>query len=312
MPARWQLGLVLLALSLPGPLRAEPGGAQALIARCAAQAGASLTGISALSRACPGIRPALDQLGLTAFLPPRWQKTLTPQGLADLDALVQHYAQPPAARGPRAATLRSIAGRLAPPRPPPTWSQRVQAWIRHWTDSLLHPLIRWLRGLRPSLHRSGPAAATFYGLIALLLAGVAAFLVIELRGAGLLHRRRRAAQRARAAGASLAEPIETEAGEPDWTLLREQPARLLRLLVAALTAAHRLERERHLTCRELETRARFDTEAERAGFARVAQLAERELFGPPGAAALPEEAVREARMLHARLLAAARADGARA
>jgi hypothetical protein len=312
MPARWKTGLALLALFGCGPLRAAPPDAQAVISRCASQAGTEVTGISALGKACPGVQAALDQLGLTAFLPPSWPKTLTTHGLADLDALVQHYAQPPPSAAPRAATLRSIAARLTPPPLPPTWPQRIRMWIRHWAGSLLRPVVRWLRHLGPSHAHSGGAEAIFYGLIGLLLLAAAALLIVELRGAGLIGRRRPAARprpRSRG-GASFAEPLETESGEPDWALLREQPARVLRLLVDSLTRAHRLEGDHHLTCRELETQARFDTEIERGGFARVARLAERQIYGPPGAAALSEETLHDARMLHARLLAAAGKDGA--
>lgn len=100
------------------------------------------------------------------------------------------------------------------------------------------------------------------------------------------------------------DPVDPDSGEPDWALLREQPARVLRLLVDTLARAHRLEHDRHLTCRELETQARFDTESERGGFVRVARLAERQIYGPPGTAVLSEESLRDARLLHARLSAA--------
>lgn len=311
MPARWKPGLALLAICCAGPLRAAPLDAQAVIARCASQAGATVTGISALSKACPGIQAALGQLGVTAFLPPSWPKTLTTHGLDDVEALLRHFARPPPSAAPRAATLQSIAALLAPPPPPPTWSARIRMWIRHRAGALLRPVLRWLRQLAPQGVHSGGAAAMVYGLIGFLLLTAVALLIVELRGAGLF-RRHSPARRPRprgAGGVRVPERVDRDPGEPDWSLLREQPARVLHLLIETLTRAHRLEHDRHLTCRELARQARFDSEAERGNFARVARLAERQIYGPPGAAALSEESLRAARMLHARLLAAAREGG---
>jgi hypothetical protein len=310
MPARWNTGLALLALSLAGPLGAEPLAPQAVIDRCASQTDAKVTGLAALRRPCPGIGDALDQLRLTARLPLDWQKTLTVGGLADVEALVRRYAGSPASEPPPVAGLRSIAAGLVPRQPPPSWSDRIKAWIQHWTDSLLHRTGQWLRSLGPALRHARHPLAMFLGLTALLLAAVVVLLAFELRGTGLLRPLRRAARlpRRQRAAAS-AEAFERESREPDWARLRERPSRILQLLVDTLTRAHRLRRDRHLTCRELETAARFETEFERDGFARVARLAERELYGPPGATLLSEEALRDAQMLHARLLAAAGAGG---
>lgn len=311
MPARWKPGLALLAICCVGPLRAAPLDAQAVIGRCVSQTGATAAKIPALSKACPGIRAALEQLGLTAFLPPDWPKTLTRHGLDDVNALYRHFAQAPPSAAPAAASLQAIAARLAPPPPPPSWSARIRTWIRHRAGALLRPVLRWLRQLGPAGMHSGGATAIFYGLTGLLLLAAAALLVFELRGAGLLRRRGAATRppRRAAGGVRFQERVDPQPGEPDWALLREQPARVLRLLVDTLSRAHRLDHDRHLTCRELERQARFDSETERRGFARVARLAERQIYGPPGTAALSEESLRDARMLHARLLAAARARG---
>jgi len=300
MPARWQLGLALLAIPIAGPLRAQPLSAQGVISRCAG-ASTALSGLPALRKACPGLEAALDQLGLTAQLPSGWSKTLSAGGLADLRALLQRYSGSSPSQPPRAATLRSIAAALIPPTPPPTWLDRVREWIQHRTDAFLE----WLRSLHPSAAHSRLAQIGFYGFMVLLLALLAIVLGFELRGAGLIRARRRPPPPRGGAGVSFgAAPVAVECADADWTRLRDQPARILRLLVEALTRAHRLERDRHLTCRELEAQARLDTEIERQGFVRVARLAERELYGPPGGTLLPEDTLREMRALHARLLAA--------
>jgi hypothetical protein len=309
VPARWQLGPALLALSVAGPLAAEPTGAQAVLARCAAQAGP--VGVTALSKACPGVEQALGQLGLTALLPPGWQKTLTAGELADLGALAGRYGGTPVPKPSGAAALRSIASRLVPPTPPPTWSQRLMAWIRHWAGPPLQRLGRWLRSMAPAAGHPRRGREVLDGIIAFLLAAVAVVLALELRGSGLLRRwRRETRPRGARWGAGFAEPAAAASGEPEWSRLRASPARVLRLLVEALTRARRLGHDRHLTCRELQAQARLDTEREREDFARVSRLAERELYGPAGVPPLPEETLEGVKSLYARLLAAAAPGGA--
>lgn len=310
MPARWKTGLALLALTVVAPLAAEPLTPQAMIARCAASADTRLTGIADLSRACPGIRPALEQLGWTVLLPPRWPEKLTARGLADLAALTQRYGGSMPAAAPGTAALQSIAAGLVPAPQPASWSDRIRALIQHWAASALHAAGKWLRSsLEPVLRHSRPGAI-FYGLAALLLIVVAVLLTFELRGAGLVRALRRAPPPLRRALATrLTGTVAREYGEPDWPRLQEQPARVLRLLVETLVRARRLDRDRHLTCRELAREARFDSESEREGFARVARLAECELYGPRGATLVPEDMLRDARTLHARLLLAGEQGG---
>jgi hypothetical protein len=304
MPALWKAGLALLALSIAGPLWAQSPTPEALIDRCSG-AGTTLTGISALSKACPGVDEALNRLGLTGLLPPGWSKTLTASGLADLGALVKRYSGSPPSQPPGSAALRSIASALIPPSPPLTATQRLAKWIKHWTMALLQRVGRWLRSLGPVAGHSGLVQAMIYGLAALLIATV--FLLVFVLGGTRTSRRWRAPVRSGRAGlaAGVTDPAAAQSAEPDWTQLRASPARILRLLVDALTRSHRLERDRHLTCRELEAQARLDDERERASFTRVTRLAEREVYGPPGGQQIPEEILREMRTLHARLLAAA-------
>ncbi len=264
----------MLALSMAGQLRAGPLAPQAVIAGCVSRAGALAAGISALNKACPGVEDALARLKLTASMPSGWRKTLTAHGLADVNALQQRYSESRPSEPPRAASLRSIAAGLAPRQAPLTWWGRVKAWIRR---SLPQPLQRWLRSLGPQLRSTRHPQAIFLGLFVLVLTAVAAVLTFELRGTGFNRLRSGAAPppRHKPASADFSDSMGAGPLEQDWTRLRAQPARLLRLLVETLTRARRLERDRSLTCRELETRARFETEAARAGFAQVALLAER-------------------------------------
>lgn len=306
MPARWKGGLALLALSIAGPLWAQAPAVRDVISRCAARGGTTLMGVSSLDTACPGVAKALQQLGVTALLPSSWTRSLTASELADLDALIRRYSGPPPSQLPRSAMLRSLATQLAPPLPPPTWSDRIRAWIREWTA----PLRQWLRSVHPEAAHSRAARAAFYALIACLFAAVAAAIALELRGAGLSQLLRRGTRSSRpTVGQRPAEPTGSVTDEPDWTRLHEQPARVLRLLIDALTRAHRLERERHLTCRELAMQARLDTDTERQGFAGISRLAEREIYGPPGSSVVPQDILLSMRALRARLLADAAKTG---
>jgi hypothetical protein len=308
MPARWTPGLALLVLPLTSPLTAAPLSASAVITGCAAQADPRLIGIAALDRSCPGLEAALSQFGLTALLPGSWRHTLTARGLAELASLAHRYGGAPVSTSPSASDLRILAARLVPPPPPPTWSQRVMIWVRHFTAPLLRGLGRWLRSFGPAAGHPWLARTLVYGIAVLLLAGAAVFLLLELRGIGLLRRRPARARRRvnRPVAGAITGPAALPPGEPEWERLRASPARILQIMVDALIGAGRLERVRHLTCRELQSAARLDSDAEREVFDRVSRLAERELYGPPGAILLPEESLRSLEKLHARLLGMAR------
>jgi hypothetical protein len=81
----------------------------------------------------------------------------------------------------------------------------------------------------------------------------------------------------------------------------DRPSILLQMLVAALVKTGRLQAERSLTHRELATRARFDDSSQRESFRRVAQLAERIVYGGAEAPADLDEVVQAGRALHSQL-----------
>jgi hypothetical protein len=308
MRAGWVVPLALLGLVAGVPIHAEVATSQALIARCAGQADAGLRGLDALRSPCPGIEPALAQLGIEVFLPADWQQKLSPRALGDFQALAARYAGAPSAAAALRTTsrLRAIALSLRPPPSPASWWDALKAWIREWLEPADGRPPGWLRFL-PHL-TIGPRLARliFVGLAALVVIAVAAVVLIELKAAGVGsgRRPRSGARRSRAAAAA-------RLGEsPDLAGLgsvpeRERPILLLRALVQALARAHRLVRDRDLTCRELIAQARFDTPGERADFEHVALLAERALYGDPQTApVIPEPVLRSARHLHEKLLAA--------
>lgn len=302
MPARRTLGLVLLALAVSGPATARAPGPspQVVISRCTSKAPATLKGLSALHAACPGIGRAIAGLGLGAFLPPHWRQALTPRALAGLAALARRYGGSPLTPLPDPATLHAIALTLKPPPPPPSWWARVKTWAGRWTAPLRRMIDGWLHSLAGTANGSAlPILFILGGLV--LLAVVVVVVVMELRSCGLIGSGRRRHARTDAVAPS---DEATATGAPDWNTLRERPARLLRVLVEALIHSRRIERNRHLTCLEISTRARFDSARQREDFLHVARLAERELYGPGAPAPVPDATLRAARVLRSELLSA--------
>lgn len=292
--------LAALAISISAPSTARPLAPQPLISRCASQAPPGLKGFAALRAACPGLGRAIDSLGLDTLLPKQWREALTPKALAGFDALIRRYSGSPPSTAD-AGALRGIARELKPPAPPPSLWDRVKAWIGHWTAPLLARIDRWLHSIGRETG-SDTLRAGFFVFAALLLLTLAVVVLLELRSAGLLGAGHRPARRRRA-------PIDgprvgaVVAQAPDWSVFGGQPARVLGVLIDALARSRRIARSRHLTCRELSSQARFDSESQRKTFTEVALLAERALYGPGEAPTVPEDTLRAAKALHVELQA---------
>ncbi len=296
-----------------GPARASDPSADAtaahdLIARCAQEADAKVRGLDALRSACPGIEGAVQDLGLDALLPADWSKQASARALADLDGLVERYAGPAPTLRLSVSRLQAIAAGLKPPPAPPSLWDRIGAWIRSWLGSASAGSSGWLRFLPHWSIGARLQRLLFAALAGLILIAVGAFIAVEMRAAGLgaIRRRPQPADRRSGIGDGASPERPEDLAELDSAAPRQQPALLLRILVQALTRAHRLGRDRDLTCRELIAQARFDTAQQREDFGEVALLAERALYGSPDArpTALPDELLSGARALHAQLLAA--------
>lgn len=312
MPARRIVLAAVLAGSLLCPPQADALGAH-LITQCATTADADLRGLAAIHKACPGIGQAVASLRLGGMLPAGWDKGATPAALAGLAALAKRYDGRPPSSLPAASDLRAIARGLqlprAAPSPPsshPVWD-RITAWLRRRLAPLAG-VLKWLRSL-PRWNGGSAAAGGVLLVVAsvLILLGAAAFVIRELRSAGFfssgwrrrLHRQRRPARARR-----MVLP-QKEADDPDLTHAPDQPVSALRMLIEALRRSRRIERDGNLTCREVLARAVFDTPGQRQGFASIARLAERQLFGPGGASVqLPDELRRALGPLYSQLSAA--------
>jgi len=269
--------LVLLGFAAGAPLRADSPAAREVIRDCARRAKPDLVGMDALRADCPTLATAIEALGLAAHLPQDWKEQVTAGDLADWSALADRYAGS-AAPVPLAdsSRLQTIARFLRPPPEPPNWWERFKTWVGSWLDPERGQWPDWLRW--PTRWR--PGNALLYGVTGLVLIAAAVVIAMELRAAGVLgaDRRRRAPPKRSATDAPTNSPRWQEPEEIDEPVEQLRPERMLRVLVAALTKSHRLERDRDLTCRELITAARFDTTAQREIFASVALLAEQILL----------------------------------
>lgn len=278
----WRIALAAaLASAMLCPSRAEALDAQGPVKWLTVTVSANPRGVDALRLACPGIDPALLSRGMGSVLPADWNKRKTSAAACnDLDALVRRYAGQPPSTLPAASDLRQIALHLQQPDAPSSASSlwdHVKAWLRR-RFAPLGALLKWVRLLPDG--SAGPAFQTVLLAVAgaLILLGVVAVILTELRAAGVFNpgrRRRHAQTRVVTAKAS----ADADAAPADHL---DSPASALRMLIAALRHSRRIDRDGSLTCREVLARAVFDTQAQREEFASIALLAERELFGCHG------------------------------
>lgn len=296
----------LLWLATGTALKADPHAARGPLQDCLRRASPDLRGIEALRGVCPDIGPAVEELGLGALLPVDWKAHVSARAVEDLVALADRYAQPTSGAPPSPTRLQAIARLLEPPPSSVPWWERLRSWLASRLDL---DRIRWPEWLRSFTGWRWGALFFFYGTIVLVLIAAVAVVVVELRAAGVSGNGRR---RKPSPGRSINEHPEADDSPPGLAGLDDvpehlRPALLLRLLVTALTRAHRLERESVMTCRELITAARFDNAAQRDVFSNVALLAEQGLYGNPGhaAARLSAELLSNASGLYTELAAAA-------
>lgn len=307
MPAR----RIVLAAVLAGCALCPPQGdafnAHAPITRRAASAGTGVPGFESIRAACPGIDPAVVARDFERLLPAGWQKKASPAACADLQALAQRYTGRPSSAMAAASDLRALALAL---QKPPSASDSLWKSITAWLRRRLAPaewLLKWFRSLPGWTAGPSSRAALLVGMSALLLLGVAAFAFVGLRAAGLIGAARRPSSRVRRRFARVRKAARDgqRGGDVEPMPAPDRPVLALRMLMEALRRSRRLERDGGLTCRELIVRALFDTAGQREGFATIALLAERELYGPDGShIEMPHELRVSVQALYRQLLAA--------
>lgn len=260
---------------------AGAAGLEALEA-CATQASPEASGIADLESACPGLETALREAGVLAILPAGWRETLDATALTELGVLERRYQSPAAAQAPDSTGLRAILAQLASEQASrdKSWWDTAQEWLRSWFSRPGSVSTSWFDRLAERLSESVELIRLLtYLLLAVVVVAAVAFVVNELRIAGVLSRRRQQRRVVEAGAASPAStPVEL-AGEFESAALADQPAILLRLLVARLVACGALSGQRSLTHGELVAHATFYDPDDRLRFARVSQLAERMVYG---------------------------------
>jgi hypothetical protein len=261
-----------------------------VVRACAATASPGLSGIKDLAASCPQLPDALATLGLEDVLEEGWREQLNTNALRGLTELADRY------RGakwqtPDTAALAGILSAMKREQAPQSesWWESLKAWFKHWlsqsNSSVLQWLNRWLDAwLSPTKVSAALVKVIAYCSTALVLLAALVVIVNELKAAGVLRRRPRAAD---AAHRGKILEASGEGGAVALPTGSHRLTELLRVLVNLLMRTGRLKMERSLTHRELIAHSSFDNEAQRAAFAGVARTAETMLYGPNGAA--PEQ-----------------------
>src|SRR5690606_7963774 len=162
------------------------------LADCDAQAPPEARGIVALEAACHDLEAALQASGLTGQLPANWRETLDAAGLGDLVALRARYLESPPALRADPAALAAILDQLASEQDAPrkSWWAIARDWLRNWLGQPGQRSDSWLRDLLDRLSQSRELIhVVTYVLLAVVVAAAVAFIVNELRIAGVLSRR---------------------------------------------------------------------------------------------------------------------------
>lgn len=268
----------------------------------------ALAASASIQNACPQVDPAALKLDAGSLLPAGWDKKASAQACIQLSAIAVRYSGRPASPLPAVSDLQAIAQRLQPPTAAPA-SFSLWRHIKDWLQRRLAPfagLLQWLHSLPRGNGGSGLQALLLLGAGALILTGVAAIIFMELRAAGFFgpDRYRRSKARRMTGPARFVTADASPDHQGDGALL-ERPAAALRMLIEALRRSRRIERDGSLTCREVLAHAVFDTQGQRDGFASIALLAERELFGPrESPVGVPDELRPTLQLLYTQLLTA--------
>jgi hypothetical protein len=300
-----------LALGAAAPCPADQAGTIDYLNDCLKRLPAhTKQGLENLQQSCPELEQTLVNAGVSDQLPEHWRKQLAPQGVRDIQALLERYQGEPPAVAPRADTISEIAQALRAKDPPRSWWQRVRVWLRH----LLEPqrssdsglLSRVVNGILNAL-TARVRLVLFYASLALVVLLLGFIILRELRIAGVGRRAGPRRTRGETSGPPGAASGRLELADLEQCPLSERPALLLRLLVQALGESGRLGSDRALTHRELIARAGFDSPDQRQQFAGISLLAERQLYGRGLTAEVDaefERALRAGRQLYAQLRSA--------
>jgi hypothetical protein len=293
---------IVWLLAAPAVFAQEDRSARQVLDDCIESVESDVIGMPALEVRCPGLEQALLDLGLDPLIADWQRDTIGLYGLMSLRSVEQRYSEPPV-REVRTEGLQSILDELQQPahaERPLTWFERFKRWLRNLMGKQDSAANSWLSRWLEEYSLSETARnILFYGLVILVVLLAAAVIVNEVRVA---RKGRRKRDRTGASGAGVsAEALAARALDLDAAARSERPSILLQMLVTTLVKSGRLQAERSLTHRELTARARFDDSSQRESFRRVAQLAERIVYGGDEAPPELDEVVRAGRALHSQL-----------
>ncbi|HZF16751.1 MAG TPA: hypothetical protein VE046_12490 [Steroidobacteraceae bacterium] len=231
-----------------------------------------------LALVCPELVSAVARSDFGSLVPADWDDVISARRVRELRTALGASRESPATRSPTLETLRPVLGRIESRQkttPPTPWEQ-FKSWLKSIFErrDKLDQGDGWFSRLLRNLHVSPIASKIInYSLLALLLAGAVAVVVIELRAAGVLARTKPGvAARRRAVGGGLASFVTL--GDVAAAPLAERPALMLQLLIGRFVSTGRLQERRSFTHRELDRATRLDEASDREAFREVLIAAE--------------------------------------
>src|SRR5690606_16010334 len=119
-----------------------------------------------------------------------------------------------------------------------SWWDAAKQWLRSWFERPGSASTSWFDRLAERLSQSVDLIRLLtYVLLAIVVVAAVAFVVNELRIAGVLSQRRQQRRPGNVVAAARTAAPEASADDLDAAALTDQPAILLRLLVARLVAS---------------------------------------------------------------------------
>lgn len=295
---------VLILLAAPGVFAQSEDSPRQVLDTCIVALGSDVVGLEDMEEACPGLKTALQQLGIVELLPRNQDSLLTRNGLINLRSLLDYYEQPPERGQVGVDGVHTVLDSLRDPVDAErslSWYERFRRWLRDSFDQREEQANPWLRRWLDEHSMSETVRlALFYGVMLLVLVLAVIIIVNEVRAA-------RAGRRKSQAGTEVDDSQIALATTPlDAESRGQRASMLLKTLVATLVKTGRLPSAHSLTHQELLRRAKFDDSIQRESFHRVTQLAEREVFsGQQTSSEDLEDAVRAGQSLQAQLNGAA-------
>ena len=274
---------VLLLLVAPAVFAQADEPARQVLDDCVESVEHGVIGMDALETACPGLEAALVELGVASFLSEQQRELIGLPGLMNVQSLLQRYDAAPETDAVEVDSLRPVLDSLQQPvqaKENLSWFERFKRWLRKTigAGSAADPSSSWLSRWLDE-HRMSETArdVLFYGSVLLVVLLAIVVVVNELRVARKARRKSTQAQSPNegiGADGKAVSSVDFDAAARD-----DRPSLVLRMLVATLVKTGRLRAERSLTHRELSATAKFDAAEQRECFHRIAELAERVVYG---------------------------------